>query len=190
MRRAIKKSQLWLHHHYAEVRHWLIVVIGVILLIFSMISLSNQNRLNQRVATLAVQNKILSEQNKVLNEKSTRLGEENQSIAKQNRSYTRCLATVFALYTHNFVPVEITDLDTCTTDSQSNATNNSPTGGTSSSGSEAPSSASQKPSSGGSSSPNNAPSNGNGQSNNSQPEPVRILGIPACLPLTNVCARQ
>jgi hypothetical protein len=45
------------------------------------------------------------------------LAHENQHIAKQNRSYTRCVATVFAKYTHDFVPVTITNLDKCTVDS-------------------------------------------------------------------------
>lgn len=171
MRRTLKLSQLWLHHHYIDIRHWLVVVIGVILLIFSMVSLSNQNRLNQRVATLAEQNKVLSQQNKDLNNQTIKLAQDNQSIAKQNRSYTRCLATVFALYTHNFIPISITNLDTCTTDSQSKATGDTPAGGTSANGDPAP----QGTSSPSSSSPNPA------QPEKPQPKPlncaVDLLGL-------------
>lgn len=47
-----------------------------------------------------------------------KLIKDNQRIAKQNRTYTRCVATVFARYTHDFVPVTITNLDKCTVDSQ------------------------------------------------------------------------
>lgn len=182
MRLSLKRAQLWLHHHYVDIRHWLVVIIGVILLIFSMVSLSNQNRLNSKVAVLAEQNKILSQQNKALNQKSTKLGEENQSIAKQNRSYTRCLATIFAQYTHDFIPINITNLDTCTTESQSQATNNTPTGGSSPTGG-AP--ASDKPAAGSQPAADPTPA----QPQPTQPEPVKVLGIPVCLPFTGICAR-
>jgi hypothetical protein len=55
---------------------------------------------------------------------------DNQRIAKQNRAYTRCVATVFARYTHDFVPITIINLDKCTVDSQTKATSDTSTGGT------------------------------------------------------------
>lgn len=131
MKSRLKHWQLYLHHHYTQIRHWLIVVIGIMLLVFSMVSIGKQNRLITQVRGLSEQNKNLSLQNKNLNEQTKNLGEENQAIAKQNRSYSRCIATIFAMYTHNFVPITITNLDTCTTDSQTGATNNTPTAGTS-----------------------------------------------------------
>jgi hypothetical protein len=100
---------------------------------------------------------------------------DNQRIAKQNRAYTRCVATVFARYTHDFVPVTITNLDKCTLDSQTKATNNTPSGGTIpvSEGPNAPALAArgapQQPSKVfvSSSQPNNAPKQANKQVNNS-----------------------
>lgn len=126
MKDTIKRFQLLLHHHYNDIRHWLVIIIGSMLLIFSMVSLGNQNRLSNKVTVLAQQNKILSQQNKELNEQTKKLGEENQAIAKQNRAYTRCIAQIFAKYTQNFIPITNLNLDTCTFDSQPHAINNTP----------------------------------------------------------------
>lgn len=123
MSKRLKKVQLWLHRNYPQIRSGLLVIMGVMLLVFSMIMISNQNRLISQVRDLAEQNNALSKQNRVL-------GEENQSIAKQNRAYSRCIATIFAQYTHDFVPITITNLDTCTLDSQTQATDSTPPGGT------------------------------------------------------------
>jgi type II secretory pathway pseudopilin PulG len=59
-----------------------------------------------------------------------KLAEDNQSIAKQNRAYSRCIAQVFAKYTRDHLPVTNLNLDTCTTDSQTKATDDSASGGT------------------------------------------------------------
>jgi hypothetical protein len=130
MKYRLKKVQLWLHRNYDNIKHWLIGAILFILLVFSMISIANQNRLIDRVGVLAEQNKILSQQNKTLNTQSKQLGEENQSIAKQNRSYISCVANVFAAFTRDHRPITITNLETCTIDSQTQATNNTTTSGT------------------------------------------------------------
>lgn len=126
----IKHVQLYLNQHYKEIRHWLLVVLGVALLIFSLLILSVNSRINAKITVLAEQNKTLSEQNKQLNVQTKNLGQENQSIAKQNRAYTTCLAQLFATYTQNHRPITIVSLTTCTIVSQSQATNNSATGTT------------------------------------------------------------
>lgn len=115
MIKRIKKFQLWLHHHYDSIRNWLLITIGAILLFSSMMMIANQNRLINQV-------KDLADQNKTLNEQNNQLSRDNQQIAKQNRAYTKCIATVFAQYTHDFVPVTIVDLDSCTVESQSGRT--------------------------------------------------------------------
>lgn len=123
MPKRLKTAQLWLHRNYPQIRSAILVSLGIMLLIFSMIMISNQNRLIGQVRDLAEQNNTLSKQNRAL-------GEENQSIAKQNRAYTRCIATIFAQYTQDFVPINIVNLDTCTIDSQTQETNLTPSGGT------------------------------------------------------------
>jgi Tfp pilus assembly protein PilV len=94
-----------------------VVFIGVGVGLYTLIVLGHRLGTEQETTQrLAEQNQILSRQ--------------NQAIAKQNRAYSRCIATIFAQYTHDFVPVTIVDLDTCTTDSQTRATNSTATGGT------------------------------------------------------------
>lgn len=129
MKKRLKHLQLWLHRHYVQIRNLVIVFVVAMLLIFSMVSVANQNKLISQVKTLTEQNKELSKQNKTLNTQTLKLGEENQAIAKQNRSYSRCIAEIFADYTHDFVPVTILNLDTCTTDSQTQGTRDTTTGG-------------------------------------------------------------
>lgn len=124
------KIHLWMNQNYALIKHWLVIIVGVTLLVFSLIVIAGQNKLIDQVKQLAEQNKSLSEDNKNLNKQSTQLGIENQSIAKQNRSYTTCIAQIFAKYTRDGVAVENLNLDTCTTASQTGATNNTATGGT------------------------------------------------------------
>lgn len=168
-----KRIQLWLHQRYKAIQVGIIVAAILAVAIGFAVLIATQNRLLGQVQGLSEQNKDLIVQTK-------HTGEQNQSIAKQNRSYTRCIATVFAQYTHDFNPVTITNLDTCTIDSQTKTTNNTSTGGT------APQTSPQ---------PTAAPDNTNAQPPKStappaqQPsQPVNVLGIPLCLPLvSNVC---
>lgn len=102
-----KDVQLWLNNHYNEVKHWLIVVIGFILVLFAMIQYSNSNRLLLKVKVLAEQNQQLSKENKDLSA-------QNSSLNQKSIQHTDCVAKIFANYTHNFVPVTIEDIDTCT----------------------------------------------------------------------------
>lgn len=171
----LKQAQLFLHHHYNAIRHWAAVVIGIILLIFSMIMIGNQNRLINQIRDLSGQNKVLAQDNKKLNQ-------DNQNIAKQNRSYTRCIATIFAQYTYDFVPVTIIDLDKCTLDSNSRSEQRQlAVPGTSDTKSSAPQASSPgSSSSGSSSSPKSTPSPDPEQPDNSQPLldcKVDLLGI-------------
>jgi FtsZ-binding cell division protein ZapB len=129
----IKPVQLWLHKHYHTIRQWLIFIVGITLLLFSMVSVANQNRLINQVKNLAEQNTALSKQNKDLNEQTNQLGKENQAIATQNREYTRCLSIIFAQYTHDFVPINIENLDTCTIKADGGQLKVMPTTGNSSS---------------------------------------------------------
>lgn len=179
-----RQLQLWIHDHYGDIKHWLIIIVGFILVVFAMVSYANQNRLLDRVATLSQQNKSLSEQNRRLNQENKSYAKETQGVVLQNRSYIKCLSNIFAQYTHDFVPITIENLEQCTTQS----------GGTFGNSLQANSSSS---SSVFHSSPNNTPSSKSAQPNNSQPggnpsspQPVKVLGIPVCVPLTGVCVRQ
>lgn len=115
-----KQIQLWLTQNGKEIRHWLVIVIGGILLVFSMITYSGQNRLIKQVAVLSEQNKVLSEQNKQLNSQGKKLAEETQVIAKQNRDYARCIAIILGT---TDLPTTITNLDTCTFNGKPRAAN-------------------------------------------------------------------
>lgn len=42
------------------------------------------------------------------------ISKENRQLNQQNLTYMRCLATVFATYTQNGIPVTIENLDKCT----------------------------------------------------------------------------
>lgn len=189
-----KRFHLWLTTHYSAIKHALLIALGISLLIFSMIVMAGQNRLINQVRTLSEQNKTLSEDNQRLNKETKKLGEDNQTIAKQNRSYTRCIATIFAQYTQDFVPVVINDLDTCTLDSRSQATNNSATGtsdgapttnggGGQGFAGQTGGSQAQSSSSGNDNTSDNPPPSDNSQ-------PIKVLGIPICVPLTKVCVTR
>lgn len=122
MKTPIKRAQLWIHHNYRWVLSAIAVFLGVFLMTASLISIGNQNQLISQVKDLSEQNRQLSEDNKNLNSQSKQIAEENQFIATQSRDYIRCLATVFAQYTHDFIPVTIESLDTCTVKSEPNQT--------------------------------------------------------------------
>jgi len=158
-------ARIWIIRNYDQIKHWLIVVIGFTLITFALLSYSNSNRLLKQVSVLTEQNKILSEQNKSLNEATYRTGGNTQNVVLQNRNYIQCLSKIFAEYTHNFVPITIQDLDTCSirTDGTSGASSQ---GTSSSPASEGSSTVSSQGSSGSSSNTNT--DNTGGQSNNSQ----------------------
>lgn len=90
------------------------MVIGFTLIVFALLSYANSNRLLKQVNVLANQNKVLSQQNKVLNEATSKTGDATKNVVLQNRQYIQCLSNIFANYTHNFVPITIEDLNTCT----------------------------------------------------------------------------
>jgi hypothetical protein len=93
----------------------------VTLLVFSAMLVSKQNRLLEDNKVLTGTVKKLSEDNKTLNQQTKKLGEENQEIGKTNQSYLRCIASIFANYTHDFVPITIENLDTCRITADSSA---------------------------------------------------------------------
>lgn len=130
MRMKLKNLQLWLNQNYTSIKHWLVVTLGIMLLIFSMIVIAGQNRLIAQVKTLSEQNKALAKDNKTLNTQAKKLGEDNKSIAKQSRSFVLCGFQVFAEYTRDRRPIENLDLEACTTVSQSEATDNTSIEGT------------------------------------------------------------
>lgn len=124
------------------------------------------------------------------------LTKENQRIAKQNRSYSRCIATVFAQYTHDFVPVTITNLDKCTLQGQAKTINNTPPSGTPPAATNnvvnyttTPQSVAQEPTKTTTTNNNTNPPTASNQnptqppnSHPVTPEPIRVLGVPVCAP--------
>lgn len=111
--KQLKKLQLFIHNNYVEIRHWILVVLGVTLLVFSMVSVANSNSLIEQTKTLAEQNKALNERNQELTRQVKATGEDNQAVTKQNRDYIRCLGEIIAQYTHDFVPINIISFDQC-----------------------------------------------------------------------------
>lgn len=186
----IKDIQLFLHRNYDFIKHWLLVMLGIMLLVFSMIVIAGQNRLLSRVAEQGHQIEVLTKENKQLNLEAKKLGKDNQDIAKQNRSFTLCGFQVFAKFTRDFQPIQNLDLATCTTDSQSKATQDSATGGTpeSTSGNTSAESSTSPPSSSDSlaSSPNNTTPTQPSQSNSSQPDNEGVIIDLPFLPRINV----
>lgn len=109
------KSDFWINRLYFVI---LPIILGI-----TLVGLYTSLQTNRQNTEIIEQIKVVADQTKTAIE-------ENQSIAKQNRSYSRCIAQIFAKYTRDDVPIRILDLDTCTTDSQTKATNDTKTGGT------------------------------------------------------------
>lgn len=160
MRHKLKRVHLWMNQNYSQIKHVLVVIVGTMLLIFAMVSLGNQNRLLEKASKQAEQIERLSQENKRLNTQSRNIAKQNQKIAKLNQAYTLCIAEIFAMYTHDFIPINISDFEAC-------ARNNTFDAGASNAQGEPQQSSSPSLSSEPSS--NTTPQNRQPQSNNSQP---------------------
>lgn len=102
-----KALQLWVNVHYKEIRN---VILAIVVVFFAWTSLqarADNRQALEKIKTLSAQNKQLSQDNKDLNS-------QNKDLAKKNQDYILCVAKIFADYTHDFVPVNIENFDTCT----------------------------------------------------------------------------
>jgi hypothetical protein len=180
---TLKELQLYINQHYSAIRYFVIISVMVTLLIFSAMLVSKQNRLLEDNKVLTGTVKKLSEDNKLLNQQTKQLGEENQEIGKTNQSYLRCIASIFANYTHDFVPITIDNLDTCRITADSSAVRTSD--GSASTTQSVPSEPLSGVQAENNSSSNTIPERASPQSNNVQPPDNDgwILNLPDAVPL-------
>lgn len=148
------------------------------LLLLTVIGLNTLQRVNTQ---LAQQRQLLEQQTASTDELKRNTNEQLSKVSKQ----IDCIAQFFTQ--RNRTNVVITDLEQCTIlNPDGSVTQGSSVGGqttapnTGNSGGVSP----QPTSNGGV-----APAAGN-QPQQPQPEPVRVLGVPVCVPLTGVCVRQ
>lgn len=193
----LKKLQLFLHNAYPQIKRVLFALSVVILLLFSMITIANQNRLLTKQGELLDQAKSLAQQNNALSKENRRLNRESRDYAAASLRHIDCNFRAFAAFTQSFKPVEVIDLDKCVI-TLSDGTTLGATGSLSTSGASAggtqvapqgssPASAVQ----GRSSSPQFAPINPSTQPNNVQPsvqQPVLNVPLPCIdIGLVKVC---
>lgn len=129
----------------------------------------------------------LQRTNQQLGEQVKGISEENRELNRQNLTYMRCLASIFATYTQNGIPITIESLDTCTVktvDGKPIPVTNLPA--TTGEGTQETTTT-----------PITSPTFSAPKSESSQqteqtekpPEPVKVLGLPLCVPLTQLCVK-
>lgn len=172
------------------------ILLGVVItaLFFSITTNSSLKGVAERVQQLSEDNKNLSQQNKDLGEQNKELNQQTQAVVQQNRDYIRCLADTFAQYTRDQRPVEKFILDDCNVktgmslsfDAKQDASGQAPSGNavssTSSSSNTTPSNEQAQPDTSQDTNNNNTPT--------PEVQPLKVLGIPVCVPLTDKCVMQ
>jgi hypothetical protein len=127
---------------------------------------------------------------KVLQESNQRLGEENKGLNQQTNRYIQCIARFFA--TTDRQTRVLTDLDKCTYEQNGQAVPgvdiHPTTEGPNTQGPQ-----NTAPFTENEGTPGEAPVQPSQPTTPQQPAerpPARVLGIPVCIPFTNVCVRQ
>jgi hypothetical protein len=160
-----------------------IVVLLIILSFIQFFHLNQQTAKSVRIATEnSADSRALLKKVAALSEDNKKLTQQNIDLSQKNTDQIKCITKLFALGQR---PLQV-DVDTCFIQadgqtlsmpgqSASRQSSVSPAGG-----------------SGHSSSSQSTPNNQNAQPNNvqpKQPDPQKVLGIPACLPFTQLCVR-
>lgn len=165
-------------HQLASFLKFLIVV-GILFIVFMLFRLQAQNR------QLAEQAAVINQQTQNIAIQATNIAERNNAIATENTRHIDCIADLFARHTRDNLPITIKDLDTCQVErAGANATSQN-------SSSEPDASQDQNPNDNTNQS-NSETSNSNTQTSQAPRTnpPRRILGVPVCVPFTDVCARE
>ncbi len=173
-----------------------IAIAGVFFIIFMLFRLSAQATetggqtkiIAERTQTIAEQSKTIAEQNNVI-------AAQNKRIAQDSQKHIDCIAELFARYTRDNLPITIEDLTTC------QATQAEPVASSTGTTGQAPAQGDSDSTTNNTTINNPPANNGNGNGNgNPQPttpppaaqehKPIEIIGIPVCVPLTNICVTR
>lgn len=174
---------------FEQIIPWLYFVAMPFLLFVVLMGLYLSNNTNTSLKGLAIQNNELLQHTNNLEKENNDLSKQNKDLSEQNQRYQHCNFLAFAHFTQNRQPVQDDEIDSCIIDSaKASASSSSATtsssgqahGGT---GQSVPASASSN-----TTTPNTPSQPDNSHTQSSQP--VKILDIPVCLPLTKVCLTQ
>lgn len=163
------------------------IVAAFALLAIILVGLNNLQQANKQ---LTQQKELLAQQQQTLDAISDAADQRTSQLAQISKQID-CIAQFFTQ--RNRTNVVITDLEQCqilnADGSSTQGTGSTTSPQASNGGSTTAPQSQQQPGNQNQQGGNNG-NNGNGGGNTEQPEPVRVLGIPVCVPLTRVCVTR
>lgn len=161
----LKRLHLWLHNNYQGIRFWVAMATAAIVIITMSITTQAE----------------LQDNRQVTRERAAQIEQIVTELKNDNQRQTQLIACLLAIHGETS-SITSQDAERCRTEAQvqlDNSDNQSSIFNTTLNAVTPP--APEDEAGGGSTPPNQPPS---------PPEPVRILGLPVCVPLTDVCARE